>query len=172
VKQTLMSTSLREMFIRHCVQNHDAMFVIAGVLLTALSFLSGCATIINGSSQKIEVSSLPAGARVMVDTATVGVTPLSIKIQRCGEHTIRVGLAGYEEAELTITSGMSAWVWGNLSFYVIFAPLGAIVDLISGGVYTFAADRLYVELSKVPLGGIGRPPDHAKAEFTSKENTP
>jgi uncharacterized protein YceK len=126
---------------------------IAGLMLMlviACVVVSGCASIINGSSQKIEVSSLPAGARVMVDTATVGVTPLSVKIQRRSEHTIRVGLAGYEEAELTITSGMSAWVWGNLSFYVIFAPLGAIVDLISGGVYTFAADRLYVELEKTP----------------------
>lgn len=143
------------------------------VILVVASFvLSGCATIMHGSYQQIEVSSSPPGARVMVDSNDVGITPLSVKLKRSSEQTISVGIAGYEEAELKITHSMAGWVWGNLALIVILAPIGLGIDLISGGFYAFSVDQLYVGLEKERVGVIGRPSEDKRTEVTIGENKP
>ena len=142
-------------------------------MLSVTPFLfGGCATIMHGSHQQIEISSSPSGARVMVDSIEVGVTPLSVKLKRCGEETISVGIAGYEKAELKITGSMSGWVWGNLAFIVIYSPIGLAVDLISGGFYAFSVGSLYVDLEKEHVGVIGRPSEDKRTEVTFGKNKP
>jgi hypothetical protein len=59
----------------------------------------------------ITLSSIPAGARVAIDGAAVGVTPLSQSLPP-GPHTITISLAGHTDASrsVTVTKGETATV--------------------------------------------------------------
>jgi uncharacterized protein YceK len=75
-------------------------------LITAVTLLYGCATIMHGTSQKIGISSTPSGAKVYVDNNAVGVTPVFSNLKRGDEHIVKIELDGYQTAELTITKGV------------------------------------------------------------------
>ena len=49
-------------------------FAVAGFCAAGL-FGSGCATVVNGRTQAVTVTSEPAGARVFIESQLVGVTP-------------------------------------------------------------------------------------------------
>ena len=143
------------------------------VMLVVVSFvLSGCATIMHGSYQQIEVSSSPPGAKVKIDNTEVGTTPLSVKLKRSKDHIIGIGIAGCEEAELKVTNHVTGWVWGNLAWMVIFAPVGVAIDFISGGFYAFSVDQVYVKLEKERVSDVGHPSKDKRTEVTIGENKP
>lgn len=126
-----------------------AQLMKAPVMLVVASFLFwGCATIMHGTYQKIEVASSPTGANVWIDSSEAGVTPLFVELKRSSDHIVTIGMSGYEEAELKITNSASGWVWGNLVLYVVFSPIGVAIDFFSGGFYSFSFDQLYVDLEE------------------------
>lgn len=145
---------------------------LVAILIVASFLLSGCATITHGSYQQIEVSSLPSGAKVMVDSTVVGTTPLSVKLKRSKDHVISVGTTGYEEAELKVTNHVTGEVWGNLALMVIFAPVGVAIDLITGGIYAFSVDQVYVKLEKGRVSDVGRTTGDERTNAAIKENSP
>ncbi|MBI5463599.1 MAG: PEGA domain-containing protein, partial [Ignavibacteriales bacterium] len=120
------------------------------LLFAAALLFSGCATIMHGTHQEIEVSSSPSGARVWVDNNEVGVSPLFVEVKRSDEHILRIELSGYQRAELTITKRMSGWLLADL--VVPFAYLGLPIDLLSGALYTLTADKFFAELEKEDIG--------------------
>ena len=107
--------------------------------------LWGCATIMHGTSQKVGISSSPSGAKVWVDNKEMGVTPLFADLKRGDDHIVKVELAGYQKAEMTITKSVSGWVWGNIVFGGL---IGLAVDAISGGLYNLSPEQLNAELKK------------------------
>jgi len=130
--------------------NHNLFRTIALCLLVAVA-IWGCATIMHGTSQKIGISSSPTGAKVSVDNAVLGITPLFADLKRGDEHIVTVELAGYQKTQLTITKSVSGWVWGN----IIFGGLvGLAVDAITGGLYNLSPEQLNAELKKEGLGAI------------------
>jgi hypothetical protein len=59
------------------------------ILLSCLSVLPGCATIIHGgSSQGVGISSTPPGAKVTVDGVPSGVTPVIVDMKRNRDHKV------------------------------------------------------------------------------------
>ena len=115
------------------------------VLAATALVLWGCATIMHGTSQKVGISSSPTGAEVWVDNKEMGFTPLFADLKRGDDHIVRVELAGYQKAELTITKGVSGWVWGNIVFGGL---VGLAVDAITGGLYNLSPEQLNAELKK------------------------
>lgn len=86
-------------------------------------FLQNCATITNGSFQKIPVTSDPPGAKILVNGDVKGSTPLNLRLKKLKSHVIRIEKEGYNPLEIRIQrKGTSK---GGL------AVLG---DIISGGV--------------------------------------
>ena len=52
---------------------------------------TGCATLqTNGSTQRIQVTSTPPAAEVLLDGQAVGVTPVGVVVSRRAEHEIRI----------------------------------------------------------------------------------
>lgn len=107
--------------------------------------LSGCATIMHGSSQPVGISSNPTGAQVFVDNQVMGVTPVTATLSRKDHHTVRVEMPGYAPYEMKLTRGMSGWVWGNLIFGGI--P-GLAIDAITGGLYKLTPDEVNASLTR------------------------
>ncbi|MGB2868275.1 MAG: PEGA domain-containing protein [Bacteroidota bacterium] len=120
------------------------------LLVTTLLLSSGCATIMNGTYQDIEVASLPSNAKVLVDGKGVGATPLTVKLKRGTDHLLRIELAGYQPAELTITKRSSGWVWAAL--FVPWGTIGLSIDFLNGAIYTLTVEQLYAELEKESTG--------------------
>src|SRR5947207_14052250 len=97
--------------IRGGVQNYRA---LTGALLLYGAFLAGCATVVNGTTQKIGVSSTPTGAEVSIDNQLHVVTPAAVDLSRSQSHTFLFHTEGYQDDSFVVTSGTSGWVWGNV----------------------------------------------------------
>jgi len=124
---------------------------LGGVAIGAL--VVGCATIINGTLQDIGISSSPSGATITVDNLNYGITPTVIKLSRKDNHFVKIELPGYKPFKITITRGVSGWVWGNIVFGGI---IGLAVDAISGGLYKLSPEQIKATLSKSDIGLIYR----------------
>jgi uncharacterized protein YceK len=72
------------------------------LIVTAAMLLEGCATVVRGTSQKIPVTSAPAGARVFVDGKEAGTTPFLLKLKRKKPAVIRIEREGYDPYEIHI----------------------------------------------------------------------
>ena len=122
------------------------------LLLVSASLLcyTGCATIMNGTKQEIEIVSSPPGAQVWIDTSDVGVTPLSAKVERGEDHNLRIVLEGYDPVEIGNEHLWSGWIWGNLTtaLFVLPVPIQLIVDIANGSAYEMEYDQVYVRLHK------------------------
>ena len=165
-------SSIRERTIMNITDILDTIKGSFAIIVPVSLVLSGCATIVHGSHQEIEISSSPVGAKVRIDDTEVGTTPLSVKLQRSEDHIISVGIEGYEEAELKVTNHVTGWVCGNLALIVVFAPVGIAIDFISGGFFAFSVDQVYVKLVKRRASDVGRTTEDERTEVVIGENTP
>lgn len=113
------------------------------VAVLVVVFLTGCATIISGTSQEIGIVSRPSGAKVIINGVFRGTTPMAIKLSRKDTHKIRLELEGYKPYEVVLVRRINWWVLGNLIFGGL---IGLAVDAISGGIYRLSPDSIDVKL--------------------------
>ena len=116
-------------------------------LLATTIFLSGCCTILlQGSKQKVTITSNEAGANVKIDGELKGVTPLSIKLKKKKIHTIEVSKEGFRQRSAITIQGSNPLVFLNILNGIL--P-GMIVDLSTGASIKF--DKKYIlDLEKLP----------------------
>lgn len=117
--------------------------LIAGLI--PVVFLISCATIMQGTTQTVGISSSPSGALVTVDGKAMGKTPVMADLKRKDNHTVQIKLAAYEPHEMTITRSLSGWVVGNILFGGL---IGLAVDAITGGMYKLTPAQINGELVK------------------------
>ncbi|MBX6331049.1 MAG: PEGA domain-containing protein [Gemmatimonadaceae bacterium] len=111
----------------------------------AAALLTGCASIIHGTTEDIGFSSSPTAAKVLIDGQALGNTPLITKLSRKDNHIVRMELDGYQPFEATLTRSVSGWVWGNLVFGAL--P-GLAIDAISGGLYKLTPEQVAAQMAK------------------------
>lgn len=119
-----------------------------GVVTLALFLsvsLTGCATIINGTSQKIGVSSEPPGATVQVDGKNLHTTPVRLRLERRRDHVLVFTKEGYDSQTINMTHVISEVVAGNT---LLGGPLGWVFDIFAGTQYKLIPNPLHVELKK------------------------
>jgi hypothetical protein len=103
--------------------------------------LQSCATIFRGTSQKIPVTSNPAGARIIVDGKDMGLTPLSVKLAKKRDHLIRLEKEGYAPLEMRALSrgagGRALFILGNVIWGILAAMPGALLatEGLFGGMF-------------------------------------
>lgn len=146
---------------------------VSVVALVAGSLVSGCATLLEGTSQEILVSTNPSGAMCTLERegqtiATVSATPAAALVQRRKHDiTVRCKKEGFQEAIYINNSGLaSGAVAGNVAADLLLtAGLSSIVDSASG------ADNQYestVNITMIPMSaGVVAPPA-APAPMMSK----
>lgn len=130
------------------------------LVLPALAVvLSGCGTIMHGSTQEIAILSAPAGARVAVDSVATGRTPLTVRLPRKRAHEVRIEAAGYQPHETTLRRRISAWGWGNAFFAPLFVFVTVPVDASVGGLFALNPDQVRAVLT--PSGDTLPPRDRS-----------
>jgi len=118
-------------------------------LTVAVSFLSvylcGCATIINGTSQKIQVTSEPTCAMVQVDSGDTYTTPARLRLERKRDHLLIFTKDGYETQTVKLMHVISEVVIGNT---LLGGPIGWVFDIFAGTQYKLVPSPVRVELKK------------------------
>jgi len=104
----------------------------AVALIFSLSLQSGCATIMDGSSQRISFVSQPPGALVYVDNVTRGKSPTFAILKRSSNHDVRFEKKGYTAYYTQITTATNSWIVGNI---LLGGGIGLIVDLLTGSAW-------------------------------------
>ncbi|MFA6508834.1 MAG: hypothetical protein WCT14_22235 [Treponemataceae bacterium] len=124
--------------------------VLAIVSLVAL--LSGCATIVSGTKQKVKISSEPNRAQIVI-TAASGQEfykggPTEIELPRNNAYTVEITMAGYQPQKVMITKGFNAWFVGNL---LCGGIPGGVVDLLTGAMWNLEPDTINLTLKTALL---------------------
>ncbi len=102
----------------------------------------GCATILVGRHQEIQVASLPPGAKASTEGQDI-TTPGTFNLLRNTNHVIVIEKEGYLPETVTLTSGVGAAVAGNLLFGRL---IGTGIDAATGAMYRLSPEAVNVEL--------------------------
>jgi len=121
------------------------------LLLAALALsvgASGCALIVNGTTDSVFIESRPPGATVRVDGQVVARTPAKIFLSRGYPGRVTVEKEGYLTEELAFPIHFDAgWILFDL---LLTLGIGIPIDLATGAVWNFSPDRAAVVLRPRP----------------------
>ena len=121
-----------------------ASFLVVIVLTSVCALLSGCATIVKGTTQVIPVSSDPTGARVTVDNSPAGTTPTTVTLNRKQNHMVVIEKEGFAPESIAVTKSMGGAVAGNI---IAGGFIGWGVDAMTGAQYNLAPNTISVRLA-------------------------
>ena len=113
--------------------------------LALLVLTSSCATIISGTTQKINFASTPPAAGIFIDVLQVGITPKELELERKREYHVMIKMDGYTTYETKLTKKFNAWYLANIPLGGI---IGLIVDPITGAMYKLTPKQIDAELTK------------------------
>jgi len=91
----------------------------------------GCATILNGPTQKVKFDSKPPGATVYLDGKDIGLTPKLVILSRFRSPRVRIEMAGFQPYELQLVREYNYTV--VLNNVVGFAPI--LIDAATGSMF-------------------------------------
>lgn len=129
---------------------------ISGLLAgLALSTISGCATVVSGTSQAIGIDTNPSGAictlsREGKEVAVINPTPGTVQIDKDNDDLqVSCTKDGYLETSGTLASSRQTMTFGNiiLGGVVGIGFLGAIVDHTSGAAHKYPST---INLNMIP----------------------
>lgn len=125
------------------------------LVLVVVPFASGCATIVNGSTQTVEITSDPPGAKAIVlPGGKELMTPAAAFLERKRVHTVLFELDGYQPATGYLDrTASNVTVWN----VVLGGLIGILVDHSTGAVFRLIPDPLHVDLKPVEVPSA--PPD-------------
>lgn len=121
--------------------------LVVGVVPAFL--FSGCASIMQGTTQSVGISSDPSSAQVSVNGSSLGRTPLVTDLKRKDHHIVRIELDGHAPHETTLSRGVSGWVAGNIVFGGL---IGLAVDAITGGMYKLTPEQISATMGRQVVG--------------------
>lgn len=99
-------------------------WVRRGVVMLAVVTSCGCATLANGRHQRVQVVSTPDGADVWMNGTHVGTTPVTVRMRRRGDVSLRFERPGYRAVTAAVGRRPSWWSLGNLVFLNPLAAQG------------------------------------------------
>ncbi len=117
---------------------------LAGLLLVSIGS-GGCATLLSGTTQKVEIVSDPPGATARVAGKEV-VTPATVELARNSAYQVTIEKEGYEPAKREIARKMNEQIYWNVFAGGIF--VGMLVDVATGACYKL--EPSVVKVSLVP----------------------
>lgn len=112
--------------------------------VSVIIIMTACSTVLNTTTQDVEIKTNPANAKITVDGKKFGTSPQIINIDRGSNHTIKLELEGHEAYETQITRKISFWFWANALNG--FIP-GMLTDMFTGAMYNLLPEIIEVDLT-------------------------
>jgi hypothetical protein len=119
------------------------MFRSFTVLVILVLALAGCGTIFSGGPDPLNFGSKPDGATVLVNGQSMGITPVTLKLEPNKTYMITYHKEGFEDANVTLNSHVQA---GYVVLDVVVGLLGVAVDAATGDWKAFDQGQYFVEL--------------------------
>ncbi|MDE2404374.1 MAG: PEGA domain-containing protein [Sphingomonadales bacterium] len=117
--------------------------VLAGAAALALS---GCATIVKGTSQKVSFQSDPSGSNVQLSTGESCRTPCTIRFKRTQELQVVFSHPGFKDAHVAIQSKFGGAIALNLLPISLF---GTVVDASNGSSRFLSPNPAHVRMAAI-----------------------
>jgi len=121
--------------------------VVMMFMAGALCF-SGCSTVLNTTTQEVEISSTPPNAKIIIDGNKFGTSPQKVNIDRGSNHVIKFELDGYDVYEMQLTRKISTMFW--LNGLNGFIP-GMVIDMFTGSMYNLLPEKIEAGLTPVKV---------------------
>jgi hypothetical protein len=119
-----------------------------GLAFAGLAFmLSGCATVLNGTSQPVAFQSDPDGAEIELISGLKCTTPCEYSMKRGDDSRVTFTKPGYEPVSVYIQSRTGGSVAGNI---LAGGIIGGVVDASNG-----ASNHLYPDPVRVRMVATG-----------------
>ncbi len=115
-----------------------------GFASIGLLALSGCALIMEGTSEEVTFKSQPTGANVTV-AGQSGVTPVTLDLPK-GSYDVVFEKPGYEKKTVRLGTRTSYWFYADFGVSVVAVG----VDLLTGAWQTFEVSELSPKLIPLP----------------------
>ena len=113
-------------------------------ILHVLLLLSGCGTVFSGTNQTVTVNANVERAKVYVNGMPACSTPCAVDLNRSNVNTTLIlKKDGYEESVFVLKSQFNPIALINLTMVYSWTT-----DFISGGVWRYSPDAVYVEIEK------------------------
>src|SRR3982750_3493837 len=76
--------------------------------------LTGCASIMSGTSQNLTFTSTPDGATVTAAGRGIGKTPITTRLSKETGQSVTFDKDGYKPITMRLETRMDGWFWGNI----------------------------------------------------------
>ena len=132
--------------------------------MVSLAVVTGCASIMHGSSQEMSFQSSPEDVTVTVGGRIIGKTPITSRLDKKSGQTVIFTKDGYKPVTMALTTSLDPWFWGNI---VLGGFIGSTTDGINGSVDQYQPSQYFITLTPVAVSQLERftwPSEHAKAE--------
>ena len=110
--------------------------------------LSGCATLLSGEQQSLNITSNVKGAHVFINDMKVGRTPFYGKISKSKHLMIRLEKKGYETKIQNFDSAIDPTFWVNV---ISGGPFGSTTDFGTNSIWKYQPSTINIDLE--PKGG-------------------
>lgn len=130
-------------------------------LVAVSALVSGCATIVNGKTQLVSFRSTPAGATVLVDGRPLGLTPLSVQLEKKSSQTLVIRKEGYKDFSTAMGTTVNGWFFGNILFGGL---VGSTTDAATGAMHEYAPNQFLVTLEADGANLANGKTDKSKAD--------
>lgn len=124
----------------------------AAVILTlslSLFLNAGCATILDGRTQKVHVNSIPKGALVTRGGVVLGETPDTVELARFNSRPLVIEKDGHRRVMVRMDQTLNlTTLWNGLLFLFGVVPgvVGFAVDAVTGSMVDLHPRRVSVHL--------------------------
>lgn len=115
------------------------------LILSHSLVMSGCASIVSGRHQDVQIVSNPPGADVTIDSVKRGSTPMVVSLKRSERHVVKLSKDGYAEETIGTKKGFNWWMTANI---LIGGIVGIIIDFATGATYKVKPEEINVELKQ------------------------
>ena len=111
---------------------------------------AGCATITRGTTDQVQIQSVPSGAEARTSMGHQCTTPCTLQFNRKDEFVVTISKPGYHTVEIPVTTRVAgAGVAGAAGNIVLGGAIGLGVDMASGGTLEHFPNPVIADL--VPL---------------------
>ena len=118
------------------------------IVLGSMMLFRACSTVINTTTQSIELKTNPANAKILIDGKKFGTSPQVVNIERGANHVVKFELDGYDVYETQLTRKISYLYW--LNALNGFIP-GMVTDWFTGSMYSLIPNEIEIELTPARL---------------------
>jgi hypothetical protein len=130
-----------------------------GVMAALASALcvSGCATVTRGTSEDMQITSEPSGARASTSTGFSCTTPCTLTVNRKDEFVVKFDEAGYRSQEIPVKTQIAgAGAAGFAGNIVAGGIVGMVADAATGATLEHVPNPVHADLAPIDAGPVGK----------------